>query len=338
MIKVLKYLVVVILMGVMTISCDDIIISDVEDVELLVISPTDGAVIETNTVNFIWEREIDVERYQLQLVRPDFNTIQNFLVDTFLFDNKFVSESLTDGTYTWRLRAWSGEEFSEYTTNTFRIDGGVLIETAEVILDAPSNEAVIKNAEVNFSWDEIQDAQGYRLQIARPSFLSGAEVIEDTLITQLNYTFSGFFFGDYEWRVRGELDGATSPYTTRSFSIEKGNSLADFIPKGTSPMDSDIISFTDNTVTIFFQWEGSLNADLYVLKVTRASGGTETFEIDVTNSPNPSIGVFNHNFNINLSSDIFSYDVQAFSKDDQGQLVDQSSVSSSVSFEVREIN
>ena len=91
-------------------------------------------------------------------------------------------------------------------------------ETVTVL--APKNETILQSGAVVFTWDTLEDAESYRLQIATPSFESAQQIVKDTTLTTTRF-LTTLDFKAYEWRVRAENSGYTTNYTTNSFSIEE---------------------------------------------------------------------------------------------------------------------
>ena len=94
------------------------------------------------------------------------------------------------------------------------------ISKEKVILLAPANGVNINNEQVNFSWEAVEEADEYQLQVARPSFEQAIELVADTTLSQRTYAQS-FEIGDYEWRVRALNSGYKSKYSTRKFTVEE---------------------------------------------------------------------------------------------------------------------
>lgn len=94
------------------------------------------------------------------------------------------------------------------------------ISNEKVTLLAPANGVSIPNNQVNFSWEAVEEADEYQLQVAIPSFEEAIEIVADTTFSQRTYSQS-FEIGDYEWRVRALNSGYKSKYTTRRFTVEE---------------------------------------------------------------------------------------------------------------------
>lgn len=85
---------------------------------------------------------------------------------------------------------------------------------------APVNNTVLDTIAVTFSWEPIEAAETYHIQVATPNFENAQQIEKDsTLIkTQFSTTLSKT---KYEWRVRAENSGYVTNYTTQQFTIEK---------------------------------------------------------------------------------------------------------------------
>ena len=84
---------------------------------------------------------------------------------------------------------------------------------------APTEASVLTDPNVTFSWNSLEDAEFYRLQIATPSFENAEQIELDSLISSLNFS-KELYIGQFEWRVRGENSEFETSYTTQNFTIE----------------------------------------------------------------------------------------------------------------------
>ena len=92
------------------------------------------------------------------------------------------------------------------------------LEKESVKLLAPMDSLSSQDSVVSFYWERHEDADQYRLQVARPNFDSIQKVLIDTVTTQdhLNLTIP---VGHYTWRVRPENSGSVGLFTQRQFTI-----------------------------------------------------------------------------------------------------------------------
>ncbi|PWH83986.1 hypothetical protein DIS18_05410 [Algibacter marinivivus] len=94
------------------------------------------------------------------------------------------------------------------------------ISDKTITILAPTDTSVLTLTDVTFSWNTVEDAEQYKLQIAVPNFESATQIVLDTIITNSNFTKT-LEFGDYEWRIRAENAGFQTKYTTQSFIVEE---------------------------------------------------------------------------------------------------------------------
>lgn len=57
------------------------------------------------------------------------------------------------------------------------------ISQKTVAVLAPTNNSVIANSTVTFSWGALNDADQYRLQISTPTFSDATQIVVDSLVT-----------------------------------------------------------------------------------------------------------------------------------------------------------
>jgi hypothetical protein len=94
------------------------------------------------------------------------------------------------------------------------------ISDKSVVVLAPTDTATLTITDINFSWEDVEDAEQYKLQIATPSFESANQVVLDTTITTTSFN-QALELGNYEWRVRAENSDYQTTYSTQSFTIEE---------------------------------------------------------------------------------------------------------------------
>ncbi|MFD2916849.1 hypothetical protein [Psychroserpens luteus] len=85
---------------------------------------------------------------------------------------------------------------------------------------APTNNSVLTQGDIIFSWNDVQDATQYRLQLATPSFENASQILLDSIVTITNFSKS-LELGNYEWRVRAENSEYQTIYTTQNFAVEE---------------------------------------------------------------------------------------------------------------------
>jgi len=93
------------------------------------------------------------------------------------------------------------------------------ISNQRVIILAPTEASVLNQNDITFSWNVLEDATNYRLQIATPDFENATQILVDSLMTTISFS-NTLSDGDYQWRVRAQNSDYQTPYTTQSFSVE----------------------------------------------------------------------------------------------------------------------
>jgi len=90
-------------------------------------------------------------------------------------------------------------------------------ETVSIL--GPANNLIIDTSSVNFSWESLEFAELYQLQIAMPSFDTPQNIVEDTIIYTTSFikTLSA---NTYQWRIKAKNFGYETPYTTQNITIE----------------------------------------------------------------------------------------------------------------------
>lgn len=93
------------------------------------------------------------------------------------------------------------------------------ISNSSVELIAPSNNATLNITTLSLSWDTVEDAESYQVQIARPDFETILQLEKDSTLTQNSFSVELEAGNSYQWRVRAKNSDYTTPYTTYSFTL-----------------------------------------------------------------------------------------------------------------------
>jgi hypothetical protein len=187
------------------------------------VAPDSGAIINTQTVNFIWRRSTDnlsgVRYYTLQYATT-YLFLSPVTLDS-ITDTTRVSLPLGDSIYYWRVRSkdFAGNISSWSLIRSFRVDNTSPLVPSLVI---PVNGYITNNSNVIFIWRRSisSDISFYTLQYCRNSSFSGADSVAriDTFyITALTDT-------TYYWRVRA-VDSASNRSdwsSVWSFEVDAG--------------------------------------------------------------------------------------------------------------------
>ncbi|SHM74379.1 hypothetical protein [Flavobacterium xanthum] len=132
------------------------------------------------------------------------------------------------------------------------------ISTSEVNLTAPRNNAQLSSTSVNLSWEEVQYATSYHLQIAKPNFENPSQIILDTIISKNNFIIQ-LNIGQYEWRVKAINSAYETHYKSRFFFIE---SNADF-KNNTVVLLNPSSNLNTKSTNQNFSWQEIIGASNY---------------------------------------------------------------------------
>lgn len=88
-----------------------------------------------------------------------------------------------------------------------------------VVILAPVNNSVLQTSTVNFSWEALDFAETYKLQIAKPDFETAQTIVEDTIVsvTEFSKTLEA---SSYQWRIKAINSAYETAYSTQNLSIE----------------------------------------------------------------------------------------------------------------------
>lgn len=139
------------------------------------------------------------------------------------------------------------------------------ISNSIVTVLAPTNDAILTAADITFSWQALDDAENYSIQIATPNFENATQIILDSTITSTSFT-KLLEAGDYEWRINARNSEYSTAYTIQNLSIAPADvvNISNATVSLLAPANAVIYSTTD---TINFSWESILGADNYTIQI-----------------------------------------------------------------------
>jgi len=143
-------------------------------------------------------------------------------------------------------------------------------DTIQII--SPMSGAIIDGNRVQFSWNDLDGADDYRIQI-----LDDQQVrILDSLVPTNVVSFV-FNSGAYQWRVRGENFAYTSSYSfPTDFSLEASEDLTNQVVSLQTPASN----FYTNEPDILFTWAGIETANTYSFELLKDDNGLQTILLE----------------------------------------------------------
>lgn len=136
------------------------------------------------------------------------------------------------------------------------------ISDKNVTLVAPMNNAQFSHTGIALTWEPVENAGKYRLQIATPDFTNPMQIVLDTLISRTNFT-TQLNLGNYEWRVRAQNGSYNTPYSSRFFSVLNNEDFQNNVVNLSSPTNNLIT----RTAAQNLVWQSVLGANSYQVQV-----------------------------------------------------------------------
>ena len=205
------------------VSCSEIIeVPDISDGTVSLIAPVDNATVDIATLTLSWEVVEDAESYQVQIARPDFENILQLVKDSTLTQNSISVNLEASTSYQWRVRAKNSDYATPYTTYSLTLNTIEVSDISNEIVNlvAPSDNATLDITTLTLSWEAVENAENYQVQVVRPNFEDILQLEKDSILTGNSMSIDLEAGNSYEWRVRAKNSQYETQYTTYSFSLE----------------------------------------------------------------------------------------------------------------------
>lgn len=241
---ILKFLAIALLF--FSTSCDDILEEDITNDIVHTVSPSEGAIIESNVVNFQWDNLDGANDYRLQV----YNLNQVRVYDT-LVNATSISLPMSEGSYQWRVRGENAGYMSSYSFPVFfEVDQSLDLTNQQVLLSSPVNNFITNLNNFTLSWENLAAADSYSIEIVNNS--NGNTIVyQQTNITTTSITLNNTIItqnGNYSWKVKGVNTSSQTVFSSRSFSIDTVNPNQ---PQNSLPATNSIQNLNQN---INFSW------------------------------------------------------------------------------------
>ncbi len=213
-------------------SCEDILeVPDISNQTVSILAPTEGSSLTTNVVGFNWEAVEDATAYTVQVATPNFENAAQFNLDSVVQVDTLgqittrINQTLFNGNYQWRVKAFNSDYETVYTQSSFQVNGDEDLDltppnTPQLV--APANGAAQTETTVDFSWTR-EDVAGTP---ERDSIFVYSDETLGSLTTKAlgaNKTYSTTVSaGTYYWLVKAYDAGGneSDASTTFNFTIE----------------------------------------------------------------------------------------------------------------------
>lgn len=168
----------------------------------------------------------------------------------------------------------------------------------EMVLIAPADNTVSREYVQTFSWEPVDGALKYQIQIVSNTFEFPTLMLVDSSVTNNNFIYS-LKPGTYQWRVRALNGSSKSPYVIRNLAIDTA-SMKDQQVRLTAPANG----LLTNSGLVTFKWQVLFGAKNYRLQVDTAGFTGSNLVLDQL--------VATNEYNFNLTKDaIYQWRVRA---------------------------
>ena len=251
-------------------SCDDVFEEDITDDTLVLVSPTENSIIESNVVDFQWEALDGAKKYRIEV----YTQTNNKVLDTLIADKTNFIYPMSPGNYKWKAR---GENFgyqSKYSTLVnFSVVQTLDLTSQQVILSNPSDQIFTNASSINCSWQDLAAADSYDFELLNVT--SGTPAFQQGGIVSPAFTINDTYLtadAKYQWRVKGKNSTSETVFASRTFFIDR---ITPNVPQVTSPVNNS--SQTANQA-ISFNWIAGTDSGVvqspisYVIEFSNSSG------------------------------------------------------------------
>lgn len=150
-------------------ACEDILeVPDISEQSVKLLAPSDGSVLDDNLVNLNWEGVEEATGYSVQVASPNFENAAQILLDSVIEMDTLgylpnqIRQSLFNGNYEWRVKAFNSGFETIYFSNGFQVNGDEDLDltppnTPQLI--APANGSDTSDTEIGFTWSR-EDVPG----------------------------------------------------------------------------------------------------------------------------------------------------------------------------------
>ncbi|MEN8191776.1 MAG: T9SS type A sorting domain-containing protein [Bacteroidota bacterium] len=232
-------------------------------------TPVNDSTIIGSSVMFKWESVSGRDYYQLQLATDEnFTNIVKFL-DTLHINEIEVNELLSGQVYYWRARASINDDFGKYsTTNKFFI---AYANSTKPVLSSPTNNQTNVNTTVTFSWENVDIADYYQIEVAEDENFDDIFYINEYVQNTSQTVYDFEKNKRYYWRVRFKHSTGNSVYSN-IFSFETTVGVPT-IPTLVTPLNNSV----DLEKKLRFTWKNEGVADYYKIEIFVDRGIKELF-------------------------------------------------------------
>lgn len=241
-------------------GCEAIFEKNISGRKPLILTPFDGSAWEEGSVAIKWEKIDGAVDYELQLVSPDFNQTNYYLLDCTYVSNEVITE-LQQGEYAVRVRANNSAYKSKWSDVTDFTVGDVGVSEQVKLLEPYNNAWYNNNFFGLFKWENVAGAQSYVFSLRVGEDFESGDVIFQTQITSTDFTYNSLPYyssnDSFFWGVAAIVDGTLTDFSSRVINIDV---TQPGLPSLVSPVNNLIWAANNNLI---FEWENYTDVDSF---------------------------------------------------------------------------
>ncbi|WP_340105580.1 T9SS type A sorting domain-containing protein [Rhodohalobacter sp. 8-1] len=244
--------------------------------KVTLLTPEDGSVDVTTSPVYTWESIANAETYTLQISKfEDFSELENDFTE--LRSTERIIRNYDFSTqYFWRVRAFNDGGAGEWSDVwTFTTMDEPITVPEKVTLSSPSDGAQDVDASPLLSWESVEGAESYRLQVTDGTDFS--TIVTD--LTDLSDTNEELDLLAYEtehfWRVRAVNEAGEGEWSDAwSFTTQEEPMTIPDAPVLISPEQNA----TDIELSASLEWSAADGAETFILELSENIGFSNLVE------------------------------------------------------------
>ncbi|MCD8185087.1 MAG: hypothetical protein LUD68_01090 [Rikenellaceae bacterium] len=251
--------------ALLMLGCDELMVKDISNKQLALISPTPQAVLSDGRITFSWEEAEFVDYYRLTLAASSSGSLEGALVDSLLEGTRFtLTETLAAGAYEWRLQGYNAEYRTPVRTSTFRVQTSRDISGQSVSVLSPVEGVAVYSQPVTFAGESLSGALLYRIWVASPAFDGAQQILAEETLEETLYRME-LPDGAYQWRIQACNEDYQSEWQTIGFRVRSSPDLSTAGVTVLSPKEGARVESRE----VLFAWEALSGAEDYRITLAK---------------------------------------------------------------------
>lgn len=212
--------ILLILTVILVSRCNVFLETDLTNVNVVMKAPTNNLTTTQESQTFWWDYVAGATFYNIQIVSPSFDSVQQLITDSEVTENTFEI-TLPPGEYQWTVVAYNTNYQSQSEIYNLTIEESEDLEGQSVLLVSPSDNAITNDNPIRLLWQSLSAATQYHIQVAAPDFTNSTFIIAEDTTTNDYLDISNLADGTYQWRVKAMNNNSETAYTSSNFTVDR---------------------------------------------------------------------------------------------------------------------